>query len=154
MGGSVTRGEPLDAGRLLLTRLPEITMFKMPATDERPIIEGTGSIHVLPEAPVEDLLALLDLAQATSISDSWDLEITKETAKLAFAEGQTAASMLATLSRLCGVEPLNRFAIILPHGKRNTTRSCSIKVPCSPWTPPPRESLSKAVQSIHCLLRK
>lgn len=69
------------------------------------IIEGTGSIHVLPEAPVEDLLALLDLAQATSISDSWDLEITKETAKLAFAEGQTAASMLATLSRLCGVEP-------------------------------------------------
>ena len=69
------------------------------------IIEGTGSIHVLPEAPVEDLLALLDLGQVTSISDSWDLEITKETAKLAFAEGQTAASILATLSRLCGVEP-------------------------------------------------
>jgi len=69
------------------------------------IIEGTGSIHVLPEAPVEDLLALLDLGQATSISDSWDLEITKETAKLAFAEGQTAAGMLATLSRLCGAEP-------------------------------------------------
>jgi len=69
------------------------------------VMEGTGIIHVLPSASAGDLLAMLDVGCVISVADSWDIEITRETAKLAFAEGQTTQSILGMLARICGTEP-------------------------------------------------
>ncbi|MCE5255401.1 MAG: hypothetical protein LLF89_00975 [Spirochaetaceae bacterium] len=68
------------------------------------VIEGTGTVHVLPSASIGDILSILDIGFISSISDAWDVEITKETAKKAFAEGQTAQSLLANLGRLCSAD--------------------------------------------------
>ena len=69
------------------------------------VMEGTGIIHVLPSASACDLLAILEVGCVVSAADSWDIEITRETAKLAFAEGQTTQSILGMLARVCGTEP-------------------------------------------------
>jgi len=64
------------------------------------LIDGTGIIHLLPDAGLDVFLALLKIAELRSAAQIWSFEITRESAKKAFAEGYAASGILDELANL------------------------------------------------------
>lgn len=64
------------------------------------LIDGTGVLHLLPEAGLDVFLAVLKIAELRSASEIWSFEITRESAKKAFAEGYMASGILDELRLL------------------------------------------------------
>ena len=52
-------------------------------------VDGTGIIHVLPSASLYDLVALLDIGILVSASGAWEITVTRESIRRAFAAGRT-----------------------------------------------------------------
>lgn len=64
------------------------------------LIDGTGIIHVLPDTGLDVFLAVLKIAELRSVGQIWSFEITRESAKKAFAEGFSASGILDVLASL------------------------------------------------------
>ena len=66
-------------------------------------VDGTGTIHVLPSASLQDLVALLDIGVLLSASGAWKIAVTRDSARRAFAYGRTVEDIERTLARMSGM---------------------------------------------------
>ncbi len=82
------------------------------------LIDGTGIIHVLPEAGLDVFLALLKIAELRNAAELWSFEITRESAKKAFAEGYSASGILDELAHLAQCSVPEMLAMTLSAWER------------------------------------
>lgn len=66
-------------------------------------VDGTGTIHVLPSASSQNLIALLDLGVLLFASGAWKLAVTRESARRAFACGKSVEDIERALAGMSGM---------------------------------------------------
>lgn len=66
-------------------------------------VDGTGTIHVLPSASLQNLIALLDIAVLISASGAWKVAVTRESARRAFAAGRSVEDLERLLAGMSGM---------------------------------------------------
>ncbi|MEN6476800.1 MAG: helicase-associated domain-containing protein [Rectinema sp.] len=72
----------------------------------RPILaaEGSGILHLMPEASLQDRLFLISTARPVRLSGLWDFELDARSARRAFARGADAAGLIRALEKMEGRE--------------------------------------------------
>ena len=66
-------------------------------------VDGTGTIHVLPSASLQNLIALLDVGVLLSASGAWKLAVTRESTRRAFACGKSVEDIERALTGMSGM---------------------------------------------------
>jgi hypothetical protein len=66
------------------------------------MIDGTGAVHVMPEAPARAVAALLDIGDLADTAGAWRIRISRESVRRAFDLGYTADSISRGLALLGG----------------------------------------------------
>lgn len=66
-------------------------------------VDGTGSMHIFPTAPAEDVIFLLSIGELRTVSGAWTAEISKDSIRKAFAEGYSADGIASKLELMSGM---------------------------------------------------
>jgi len=66
-------------------------------------VDGAGTIHVLPSASLQNLIALLDIGVLLFASGAWKLAVTRESARRAFACGKSVEDIERALAVMSGM---------------------------------------------------
>ncbi|HWR12845.1 MAG TPA: helicase-associated domain-containing protein [Rectinemataceae bacterium] len=90
-----------------LTCVPERVSIRWRAASEDAhaaiSVDGSGLIHVLPSASVRDCIALLDIGILVAASGAWEITLTRDSIRRAFASGRTVEDIERMLGSLSGM---------------------------------------------------
>lgn len=65
-------------------------------------VDGSGAVYAMPGMELCELVRLLDIARLCTAGETWKFEITKESARRAFAAGWTPESIAGFLEKISG----------------------------------------------------